>query len=567
MRRAGNKREASVLVLVIISLVILMTLGLGLLTVSYGLRYQSIAARNEIVAMLAAEAGYEQAVFRMSQQPDMLNALNSEKFSNTGALFFDNSQCEYEITFHKFIGSRPIYRIQSKGICGLFSRVVDVYVVQAISGWDMGMCRVPSSAASTEPVYYANGEIIDIPVHINNLNDSPDQRDIYIKGIPSFLDVVEMGESRYTDGKDKYVTVKNLFNGGIYFDQPDNKVTDEASVAQKVERFGNSTKNEFKFNPQANASSLPNAQPAVQIEFYVDGGVGKIRITDNCTVRCFKQSQDSQTWDYRVKPGTSGTQYERYPIYAYHVIDEDADSIGERKIVNVDDTYVSQDFSGVKSEPGGQIFVEGNVIIGGDLSVHDGKQLLKGKMTVVATGNIWLADSVMVDGTRDLDDMPLGSNPNVLGLVSQGVIRIVDPGMSEAGEIGGQPNVPAGFVYAPIGITDNIYDSGSYHRHLPETVIIESALTIGGGGFGAENVSRSPYGDRKESSGNQDDLVLRGTISEVLRAVVGLVGKDGFIKKYYLDRRLLEGILPNDFWLSGKYVPAPAGWHDYRAQL
>jgi len=565
MSHAGNKRGASVLVLVVISLVILMTLGLGLLAVSYGVRYQAIAARNEAVAMLAAEAGYEQAVFRMSQQPDMLNALSNKKFSTTGAISFDNSSCKYEISFDKFIGSRPIYRIESKGVCGLFSRMVNVYVVQAVGGWDMGMCRVPGSSVSTEPVHYADGEVIDIPIHINNLRDSPDQRDIYITGSPDFLDIVEMGESRYADAADKYASVMDLFDGGIYFDQPDNKVTDEDSVAEKVKRFESSTKKEFQFKPQAEAASLPNAMPAVQLEFFVEGGVGKVRITDDCTVRGFQQSQDNRTWDYRVKPKTNGTQYERYPIYAYHVISDDAETKGERKVVEVEDTYVSQDFDGVKSAPGGQIFVSGNVVIGGDLSVNDGGQLLKGKMTVVATGNVWIADSIEVDGTRQADGMPVTGNPNILGLVSQGVIRVVDPGMSESDQIGGKPDVPNGYVYAPIGITDNGYDDSSYKRHLPATTVIESALTIGGGGFGAENVRRDSYGDRKESSGgSQDKLLVRGTLSEVLRGVVGMVGKDGYLKHYYLDRRLLEGILPSDFWLRGKYVPAPAGWHDYR---
>lgn len=565
MTRAGKKRQASVLVLVIISIVILMALGLALLAVSYGVRYQAIAAKNEAVAMLAAEAGYEQAVFRMSQQPDMLTALSNKEFDTSGSLKFDNSTCKYEISFHKFIGSRPIYRIESKGICGLFSRIVDVYVVQAVGGWDMGMCRVPGSSFSTEPVHYADGEIIDIPIHINNLKDAPDERDVYISGSPDFLDIVEMGESRYTGGTDKYAMVMDLFEGGIYFNQPDNKVTDEGSVAEKVTRFESSTENNFRFKPQAKAASLPNAMPAVQLEFFVEGGIGKVRITDDCTVRGFKQSQDNRTWDYRVKSGTNGTQFERYPIYAYHVISSDAETKGERKIINIEDTYVTQDFDGVKSAPGGQIFVEGNVVIGGDLDIHNGGQLLKGKMTVVATGNIWIADSVTVDGARRPDGMPVSNNPNILGLVSQGVIRVVDPGLSESSEIGGKPDVPNPYVYAPIGITDSGYESSSYHRHLPATTVIESALTIGGGGFGAENVRRGSYGDRKEGSGgSQDKLLVRGTLSEVLRGVVGLVGSDGYLKHYYLDSRLLEGILPSDFWLRGKYIPAPAGWHDYR---
>jgi len=47
---------------------------------------------------------------------------------------------------------------------------------------------------------------------------------------------------------------------------------------------------------------------------------------------------------------------------------------------------------------------------------------------------------------------------------------------------------------------------------------------------------------------------------------VGLLsgGGDGYLKSYYLDERLLEGVLPGDMWLRGKYIPAPAGWRDYR---
>lgn len=87
------------------------------------------------------------------------------------------------------------------------------------------------------------------------------------------------------------------------------------------------------------------------------------------------------------------------------------------------------------------------------------------------------------------------------------------------------------------------------------------------GGFGAENVSRGYYGGRKESGGTQDKLLVRGTLSEAFRGVVGLIGKDGYLKYYYMDTRFLEGILPGDIWLKGKFIPAPAGWHDYRPDI
>lgn len=564
MKKNTYRRQASVLVLVAVSLVILVTLGLGLMTVSFGVRHQAITVKNEAIAMLAAEAGYEQAIYRMSRQPDMLSSLNDPNFDPAGELEFTNSNCDYTISFASFVQSRPVYQILSQGHCGLFNRTVEVYVVQAVSGWDMGMCRVPASSTQTYPVHYADGEILDIPIHINNLNDSPDNRDIYISGTPEFLASVEMGESRDTSGgSDKYNEVIDLFsNESIYFDQPDSRVADEASVSKKVTRLEDSTKSAFKFNPAITAG-VPNPQRAVQLEFFVEDGVGKVRTTNNCTVRGFRQSSDSRTWDYRIKPGSGGV-YERYPIYSYHVISDNAESTGDRTTCKIEDTYVTQSYGGVESEPGGQIFVDGNVIIGGDLTLHNGNQLLKGKMTVVATGNIWIADSIIVDGERAADGMPARDNPNILGLVSQGVVRIVDPGMSDYSYVDDDPIEPSGFVYTPIGINDKFQPVDSHKRHLPATTVIESAITVGGGGWGAENVRRSHYGGRKEAAGTQDNLLVRGTLAEAIRGVVGLIGKDGYLKQYYMDMRLLEGILPSDFWLKGKYIPAPAGWHDYR---
>ncbi len=95
-------------------------------------------------------------------------------------------------------------------------------------------------------------------------------------------------------------------------------------------------------------------------------------------------------------------------------------------------------------------------------------------------------------------------------------------------------------------------------------MVIEAAMTVGGGGWGAENVRRSPYGGRKEADGDQDQLIVRGTICEAIRGVVGLIDGDGYYKTYYFDKRLMEGILPGDLWLGGKFIPTPAGWHDYR---
>lgn len=561
--KQNQKDQGSVLALVVISLVILSTLGIGLLRVAYGVRRQAISLKNETVAMLAAEAGYEKAIFWMSQQQDMLSTLQNGADGTSGTINFQDGDCDYSVEFFTFAGSRPVYKVVSNGHSGVFNKTVSVLVLQAISGWDMGICRVPSGASSTYPVNFADGEIIDMPLHINKFDDSPDNRDIYIIGRPQFLRSVAMGESRKTaGGVDKYSSVMDLFDGGIYFDQPDSRITDEASVQSKIDRFKESTKNQFRFTPVANAPvTKPN--PAVQLEFFVNNsGVGKVRITNNCTVRGYKRNRDYKTWDFRVKPGSGGTKYERYDIYAYHLISDDAVANGERIVRRIERTYVTQSVGGVESEPGGQIFVDGNVIIGGNKSRHNGDQIVKGKITVVATGDIWIADSVMVDGPHDANGKPSQNNPNVLGLIAQGVIKVVDPGMSDYGYVDNTPVEPKGFTYVPIGR----HNSGQsvHKRYLPDPMVVEGAITVGGGGWGAENVKRGWYGGRKEASGPTDVLIVRGTISEAVRGVVGLIGRDGFTKQYYLDERLLEGVLPGDIWLKGKYIPAPAGWNDYR---
>ncbi|MBN2138928.1 MAG: hypothetical protein JW720_14055 [Sedimentisphaerales bacterium] len=571
-------RNGSAFVMVVVSMVILTTLGLGMLTLAYGARHRAIRLKSEAAAMLAAEAGYEKAVHWMGRQPDMLSALQSNVSGTKGALTFTDAGCEYQIKLFTFLKHRPIYQVISTGHSGVFTRAVDVLVVQAMSGWDMGMCRVPTDSYNTYPVNFATGEIIDIPLHINDLHDSPDNRDIYISGYPQFIQLVTMGEKRYTDGGgDKYAAVLDMFEGGIYFSQPDSRITDEEAVQIKANRFKDSTKDKFVLSPVATAPSI-NRQPAVQLEFFVDAGIGKVRITDNCTVRGFMQSYDSRTWDFRIKPGSDGTRYEKYYIYAYHLMPENADTSGERFVVPLSDTYVSQSYGEYESEPGGQIYVDGNVIIGsGDPNLPN-QDTVKGNVTVVASGNIWIADSVVVDGAHDPaadGGLPSESNTSVLGLITQGVVRIVDPGMSDYDYVDDKPVVPPGFKYVPIGRPDytlSVEGDSNYHkRHLPNPTVIEAAITIGGGGWGAENVQKSYYGGRKEFSSTvsypprQAYLVLRGTLVEAVRGVVGLVGSDGYLKHYYFDERLLEGILPGDIWLRGKYVPAPAGWHDYRA--
>lgn len=595
-----QKQDGSILVLVAVALVVLTILGMGMLQIAYGVRHKAIRLKNEATAMLAAEAGYEQAIYWMSQQKDLLSALQKQIDGTSGLVSLPGSSCNYEIGLHTFIKARPVYRVTSVGHSGVFNKRVDVYVIQAIPGWAMGMCRIASGTSSSSPVNFADGEIIDMPIHINKLSstvDPTDLRDIYIIGEPRFLERVAMGESKYRDnGSDKpgyndyrdYDDLMGLFEDGIYFKQPDCRINDEEAMDSKLERFEESTDAQFIFTPEATATSLPTTSyttrlPAVQLEFFVDNdGIGKVRITDNCTVLGYRRST---TYDYKIKPGTNATEFERYYIYAYHVASATADSNGDRITVPIENTYVTQSFGGVESAPGGQIFVEGNVVIGGHNAAHNGDQVVKGTIAIVATGNIWIADSIRVDGAHDADGKPTMENPNALGLVAKGVVKVIDPGMSGYDVYpnyypGPPTSVPSGFVYAPVGhpqpsgrtLTDG--SGNTYDRYLSDPTEVEAAVTVGGGGWGAENVGSGSAGGRKEdptesSTPYQDHLYLRGAITESMRGVVGLIPSysfngDGYIKRYYLDRRLLEGILPGDIWLQGKYVATPSGWHDYR---
>jgi hypothetical protein len=123
-------------------------------------------------------------------------------------------------------------------------------------------------------------------------------------------------------------------------------------------------------------ASVPHPVKAVQLEFFVEDGVGQVRITNDCTVVGYQRNSDSTTYDYEINPGGSEiNEFRRYDTYAYHYVPKNAEASGQRITVPIDQTYVTQSFGGVASEPGGQIFVEGNVVIGGDLTVHDGKQV------------------------------------------------------------------------------------------------------------------------------------------------------------------------------------------------
>jgi hypothetical protein len=391
--------------------------------------------------------------------------------------------------------------------------------VIAARGWDMAACRVPTGLNSTSPVYFASGEIISMPIHINKLQDNPDQRDIYIvdtNGGPVFTEKVEMGESRYApNGSDKYETVMSCFQNDIYFDIPDSPIIDEVVFEETINRFRDSTKPVYRFTPAGTVTTWGSYKAnAVQLEFFVEEGIGNIRITNNCSVK----RRSPNMFDYEIIPASDGNTFRKYNIYDYHCKPASETPL----VIPIEDTYVTQDFDGYEGDPAGQIFVDGNVVIGGADTANP-EMVVQGNITVVATGYIWIADSIIVDGPHDANGLPTADNPNTLGLVARRLIKIANPTSSNS------PSVPSGQVYQPIGITK----PGSAGRFLPNPTVIEAGITVGRGGWGAEDVH-----DRREYSGHQDDILVHGAISEVLRGVVGLVGADGYKKYYSYDKRL-----------------------------
>jgi hypothetical protein len=571
IKKYQSFRKGSILVLTVIGLIILTILGLGILNVAFGVRRQAIVLKNETSAMLAAEAGYERALVWMEQQPDVISSLAAAGGTVTSSKTFTSNNSSYNcsISINPIgTGSRIVYRIVSKGLCGTSNRTVRVLVMQAVTGWDMGMCQIPTGTSSTSPVYFKTGETLDIPIHINKANDNPDVRDIWIDGTPQFPREVEMGESKGS----KYPSdIMNLFDGGISFDQPDGKITDEDAINAKVTRFASTAVYKYTPAPPSSVTSrIPNparAAPAVQLEFFVDNaGVGKVRITNNCVV----QGYTANTYDYRIKANTGGTQYEKYNIYGCHYIPTDLTGHAIRlPNVNLSETYVTPSYGGPSY---GLIYVNGNVVIGsaeenaatiiaGGVPASQ-LNIVKGNISIVATGNIWIANSLTVAGNHDSDGMPADANPNMISLLSginaaantEGVIKVIDPKIQQtlsAADI--KVGATTYAKYEPTGLKNG--SAYTNNRKVLDPMVVEAGIIVGGGGWGAENVD-----SRQESYGTL--LTVRGTITERVRGVVGK--NHGFLKDYHFDERLLQGFIPEDMRLKGKYIPVPAGWSDYR---
>jgi len=597
-----------------------------MLTIAFGARLQAIRTRDETRAKLAAEAGYEEAICWLTEQYDVLSALSKSRrsgnttivkklASNEGDLL--GSSFESEISFNDFLGTRPVYKVISKGYSKqlpdsswMYEKIIDANVVQAIVGWDMGQCKRPIDESRTTEVRFTGNDIIEIPIHINAGDEKQDKEDIYVdrRNEPNFSYPVFVGESRYSSsskGKDKYSGIINLFNSGIYFNQPNSKIKaidNGISITKKVNRFQTYTRSDFNFssisgrrpkvsqvilddfeyNPYRH-SKVISWKPAVQLQFYMKKQKdGWVKITNHCTVGCF----DGDRYDYILDFSNPNKNFKKSKIYAYHYArGQDARHYEISKDIYVTPYSTTPSGARVNASGGLQIYVDGNVIIGGEvrrignseileINVKDGKKGwyengLKGKVTVVATGNIWIVSPIKYYEKNVTKGFPVpeSTNQDVLGLFSQyGMVKVVNPSLGKEVPVNGNDifvyNGPTGIIeYQPIGILFDPNDTsanGVKNRKLPEPMLVQAVITAYGGGWGVENV------ETREEKISENRLVVAGAISEVFRGLA----KDprsqrGFKKEYYFDKRLLKGILPGDMWLQSKYIPAPGGgWSD-----
>jgi len=617
------RNNGSVLVLASAVVLALTILGLGILTAAYGARLRSTKLRHKTMAGLVAEAGYEDAILWMNQQADVLSSmaaggrgsigrgsassLSTSRIRKTSRpdRFAGDGNFVYTISFDRFLGTQPVYEVVSEGYYGQFKQRVRAFVVQKVSGWDMGLCKIPSSNWIADPAFFTGADIVRMPIHINIEDTAQDSSaDIYIsrRNKPRFGYRVSMGESRYTwwvDGKDKYRSLIYLFDKGIYFNQAECNVTDpfssgeNISAEQKVSRFGRITSSAFNFSPVSSPAVVPAdagwlTAPAVQLEFFVSGqGAGMVRITNDCTVCCTAGTGD----DFMLAAGQVNP-YTLYPIYGYHYADSSSSSD-----FPITSTYVRQQASSpsgrvASADAGGQIFVNGNVIIGGAVGIDSsgnvvmaGTRLfskLRGRLTIVATGNIWIVSPIVYAGPQQPAEyeggyltklVPSMQNTNVLGLFSQfGVVKVIDPKLSlNVPPSSSNPNIPevytnaegALLTYRPVGfqaaLPSRVWDRQLQPPQFPETsMVVQAAITACGGGWGAENVG----GRVNVNPAGMDNLIVAGSITESVQGKVSDGAGNGFRRCYYFDERLLTGILPGDMWLQSKYVPTPGGWSD-----
>ncbi|MCK5171929.1 MAG: hypothetical protein KAR47_00970, partial [Planctomycetes bacterium] len=150
LAKKRTMRKGSVLVFVAMAILVLTILGLGLLSIAYGTRLRAIMYQKETIAKMAAEAGYENAIRWMNDQPDVLAAMlpaanskgrgggswNQRASTEKGSGSLTDGEFSYAIDFDHFMGHLPVFRIISKGKYKQREHAVEARVIQSIYGLD-----------------------------------------------------------------------------------------------------------------------------------------------------------------------------------------------------------------------------------------------------------------------------------------------------------------------------------------------------------------------------------------------------------------------------------------------
>ena len=183
-----------------------------------------------------------------------------------------------------------------------------------------------------------------------------------------------------------------------------------------------------------------------------------------------------------------------------------------------DAAYLFPIYRGLNPGTKGVISVTGTVGISG---------VLRGKMTLYATGNV-----VILDDQRYATDPSLGTCADMLGMISANNITVADNALNDPPNVGAYRN------------EDDTQD-----------VFIHGVMMAINTSFGVENYDQGPNNanDCEGTNSGRGCLYLNGGIIQQRRGAVGLTSGEGFIKRYSYDRCAVSNPPPY-FPTTGRYL-------------
>jgi hypothetical protein len=162
-------------------------------------------------------------------------------------------------------------------------------------------------------------------------------------------------------------------------------------------------------------------------------------------------------------------------------------------------------FRGINNGSQGVIYVNGTTGVSG---------VLRGRITLYATGTIAILDDV-----RYANDPGLGNCQDMLGLIAGANVKVADNSV----------NTP-----------QQLTSSGSSAKNLDDTkdLYLQAVIMALNTSFGVENHDAGPdnVNDCQGSDNGRGCLYLTGGVIQATRGAVGLLGGEGFVKRYSYDR-------------------------------